>query len=100
MQIDGLLEAKMADETSYYSDENGVRVTDKRVIIGSTTYSMANITSVSTKVEHPSKMWPLIFMVVGGLFVFGGLSSKAFGAVLFGAILAILGYFWSRGIKP
>jgi len=89
----------MADETSYYSDQNGVRVTDKRVIIGSTTYSMANITSVSTKVEHPSKMWPVLFMLVGGFFVLGGLGNKAFGSALFGAILAIVGYFWFRGIK-
>ena len=38
----------MAEETSYYSDQNGVRVTDKRVIVNNITYAMANITSVST----------------------------------------------------
>jgi hypothetical protein len=36
----------MADELSYCSDQSGVRVSDKRLIIGSTTYSMANITTI------------------------------------------------------
>jgi hypothetical protein len=29
----------MAEETSYYSDQNGVRVTDKRVIVNNITYA-------------------------------------------------------------
>jgi hypothetical protein len=90
----------MAEETSYYSDQNGVRVTDKRVIFGSTTYSMANITSVSTKVEHPSKMWPILFMVIGGFVALMSLVNKAFGGILVGGIFGALGYFWFRGIKP
>ena len=90
----------MADETSYYSDQNGVRVTDKRVIIGSTTYSMANITSVSTKLEHPSKLGPGVFFLIGFFFVLGGLGNKSFGVVIIGAVVILLGYFWLRGIKP
>ncbi|SRR6266568_3078123 len=90
----------MADETSYYSDQNGVRVTDKRVVIGSTTYSMANITSVSTKIEHPSKMGPILIMAIGAFVALIGLANKAFGGVLVGGIFGALGYFWSRGIKP
>lgn len=90
----------MAEETSYYSDQNGVRATDKRVIIGSTTYSMANITSVSTKVEHPSKMGPILIMATGAFMVLMGLGNKAFGGILIGGIFGALGYFWFRGIKP
>jgi hypothetical protein len=78
----------MAEETSYYSDQNGVRVTDKRVIIGSTTYSMANITSVSTKVEHPSKIGPILIIAIGVLFVMTSLAGRSFGGVLVAGVFA------------
>ena len=90
----------MADETSYYSDQSGVRVTDKRVIIGSTTYSMANITSVSTTVDRPSMTGPILFIVIGAFMFFGGLSGNNTGTAFFGAIFAAIGYFWYRGRKP
>jgi hypothetical protein len=90
----------MAEETSYYSDQNGVRVTDKRVIIGSTTYSMANITSVSTKVEHPSKIGPILIIAIGVLFVMTSLAGRSVGGVLVAGIFIALGYFWFRGVKP
>ncbi|SRR5713101_1335480 len=89
----------MAYEISYYSYQSGVRVSDKRVIIGSTTYSMANITSVSTNVVHPSMMGPIIVIAIG-LFIFvSGLTQKSGGAVV-GGIIAALGYFWYKGRKP
>jgi hypothetical protein len=90
----------MADETSYYSDQSGVRVTDKRVIIASTTYAMANITSVSTTVEHPSKLGPVLFVVIGVCMFLGGLANTSIGAAFIGVIFGALGYFWYRGIKP
>ena len=90
----------MAEEISYYSDQNGERVTDKRVIIGNTTYSMANITSISTTNRASCKAWPVVFVLSGCLFIVIGLSNKAFGLAVFGAILGVLGYFWFKGIKP
>jgi len=44
----------MADETTYYSDQSGVRVTGKQVIVNNVTYAMANISPVSMTVEKPS----------------------------------------------
>jgi hypothetical protein len=90
----------MADETSYYSDQSGVRVTDKRVIIANTTYAMANITSVSTTIEHPSKAGPVLFIVIGVFMLLGGLTNSSMGVAFFGVIFGALGYFWNRGIKP
>jgi hypothetical protein len=92
----------MADqgEVSFYADQSGVRVTDKRVIIGNKTYSMANISSVSTKVEKPSLFGPILFIAIGILLFFGGLSQRSAGAGIVGAIIAALGYFWYRGSKP
>ena len=41
-------------EPTYYSDEKGVRITPTRLTIGSTTYAMANITSIKTKKDEPN----------------------------------------------
>src|SRR5438105_4495459 len=89
-------------EVSYYSDQSGVRVTDKRVIIGNTTYSMANITSISTHVEKPGLAGPIFFMVVGVVLLISGLAHtpQSGGTTVAGVIVGALGYFWFRGCKP
>lgn len=91
----------MAEEISFYSDQSGVRVTDKRVILGNTTYSLANITSVSTSVEKPSLIGPILFIVIGLLVLVGGLGGRgSAGIVVFGAVVAGFGVIWYRGCKP
>ncbi len=90
----------MAEETTYYSDQSGVRVTDKRVIVNNVTYAMANITSVSTTVEKPGLKGPILFMVIGAFFLLAGLSNNSGGEAIFGGIVAAIGYFWFRGCKP
>lgn len=90
----------MAEETSFYSDQSGVRVTDKRVIIGNTTYSLANVTSVSTKVERPGLTGPILVIVIGILLLVSGLGGKSPGTGFLGALVAAFGYFWYRGSKP
>jgi hypothetical protein len=90
----------MADEIIFYADQSGVRVTDKSVIIGNTTYSLADITSVSTAAVNPSRAGPMIVMVVGFAVLSDQIFHKAFGPALFGAIVLVCGYFWYRGAKP
>jgi hypothetical protein len=90
----------MAEEISYYSDQSGVRVSDKRVIIGNTTYSMANITSVTTEVEVPGVLLYYLIMVVGALLLIGVFAHKSAGAAIFGGVVAAVGYFGKRGAKP
>lgn len=91
----------MSEETSFYSDQSGVRVTDKRVIIKSTTYSLANITSVSTRIEYPGQTGPLLFMAIGALVLIGGFGGRGNGGMaVFGLVLGLAGYFWYRGNKP
>jgi uncharacterized protein DUF6232 len=89
-------------EVSYYSDQSGVRVTDKRVIIGNTTYSMANITSISTHVEKPSLIGPILFMLIGAVLLVAGIAEarQSGGMAVAGLITGVLGYFWYRGCKP
>ena len=91
----------MTEENSYYSDKSGVRVTDKRVIIGNTTYSMANITSVSSSVVHPNLGGPVLTIVIGVLLSLAGLRGRgSVGQILLGLIVGVMGYFWYRGCKP
>lgn len=87
-------------ELSYYSDQSGVRVTDKRVIIGNTTYSMANITSISTHVEKPSLAGPILFIAIGLILLIIALTQLSGGTAVAGVIVGVLGYFWFRGCKP
>lgn len=91
----------MADETSFYADQNGVRVTDKRVILGDTTYALANITSVSTTIEKPSLTGPILFIGIGVLLLLGAASGGNSGVLaVFGVPLLLLGVIWYRGCKP
>ena len=78
-------------ETTFYSDERGVRITNTRAIVGATTYAMANITSVSTAVK-PANRTPGIVVAILGLLVLvitGLLGSS--GGVIFGVIFLGLG---------
>ncbi len=52
------------NETTYYSKHN-VMVTTKRFIVGSETYSVNNITSVSHKKKSPNWSIPILAILVG-----------------------------------
>jgi hypothetical protein len=73
-------------ETSFYSDQRGVRVTNTRVIFGNKTYSLANVSSVSVFTLAASRIWWIIIGGVLGLFgivgSLGQLSSSAQGGSL------------------
>ena len=91
----------MADETSFYSDQQGVTVTDKRVIVRNVTYALANITSVSTEVEQPNLSGPVLFVVIGvaSLVLFSANTQNGF-LIVVGLCLIVLGVIWYRGSKP
>ena len=82
-------------EISFYADEQGVRVTNTRLIVGSTTYAMGNITSVSRTVEEPSISGPVFMSVVGAVFLFVGLRGGV-GVAIFGALMPGAGILWWR----
>jgi hypothetical protein len=90
----------MAEETSFYTDQKGVRVTDKRVIVGNTAYALANITSVSTAVEKPKLTGPILFIGIGILLLIGAASGNSGGSAVFGVLLLLLGVVWYLGCKP
>jgi hypothetical protein len=88
------------EEINFYSDNSGVRVTSSRLIIGSTTYAMLNITSVSCAAQPPSRTGPLLFLILGALSFFRGFSGHGEqGLVVFGTLLLVIGGLWWKGQK-
>ncbi len=74
-------------------------------MVDSTTYSMANITSVSTKVVTPSRTVYIVLILLGLfliLYGFGTISGGGLGftGVVFGGVLTAVGYFGYQGAKP
>jgi hypothetical protein len=58
-------------ETTFYTDDQGIRVTNSRLVFGDTTYSMANLTSVAVK-RPPTNYGVLIVLLIFVLvWVFG-----------------------------
>jgi hypothetical protein len=86
--------APAKEEVSFYSDNDGVRVTGSRLIIGGTTYAMLNITSVSCASEAPSRIGPLFFLIIGALSLIGGITASTPGAAGFGVFLLAIGGLW------
>lgn len=90
----------MANETTFYSDEHGVRITTTRAIFGSKTYAMANITSVS-KGEEPPKRQPGIIIAILGLIIL--VACVSFGSavgVIVGVAVLGLGILIAAIAKP
>ena len=85
-------------EATFYTDEQGVRVTNTRLIVGSTTYSMSNITSVSRSIKKPSYTGPIFLCFFGIVFIALGLE-QATGFAVFGVVLFIAGGLWWKGLK-
>ncbi len=87
-------------EPTYYSDENGVRISTTRLLIGSTTYAMANIASVRTHVK-PANRTPGILLAIGG---FATISVSAYLNIPIGigvgVLFFILGIAWALLSKP
>lgn len=52
------------EEKTFFEYE-GVKVTNARFVVDHQTFAMSNITSVSTAQEHPSRVWPILFIIAG-----------------------------------
>src|SRR5437867_4068283 len=88
-------------EVSFYTDEQGVRVTNTRLIVGTTTYAMGNITSVRRTIEEPSRSGPIFVGIFGLLFFIVGISEfhKSLGLIAFGGLLLGVAALWWKGQK-
>lgn len=96
-----------ATEEQTVLEQEGIRVTNLRAVIGNKTYAMSNITSVEMGRKDPSGCGPGILILVGILMAVGGgvgISEKAWGSGLVWLALGVLaivgGYLTSKRAKP
>ncbi len=81
----------MSAEQTFYSDEEGVRITGTRAIFGSTTYSMANITSVTRDQESAKRTPGILVAVIGIVPLLGGLGMDETALTMAGILILALG---------
>ena len=81
----------MATERTYHSDEKGVRITGTRAIFGSTTYSMANLSSVRTQVKPPNRSGGIWTALVGVVALVIGVATGVTGITMVGVVIFLLG---------
>ena len=81
----------MATERTYYSDEKGVRITGTRAIFGSTTYSMANITSVKTAVIPAKRSGGIWTAIIGLILLITGANAEWSWLIIGGIIILLIG---------
>ena len=79
--------------------EGDVQITDKRVVLGSKTYSMANITSVSTVEVKPMVALPIVMIALGGISIIVYIymlteAESVTGLLALGLILGGAGGIW------
>jgi len=94
-------------EPSYYSDENGIRITPTRLIIpgkshneGPSTYAMANITSVKMEKHNPKRFGGIIIALIGAISIAIAVISHTEAIIGGGGIFIILGIIWAVLLKP
>ena len=92
-------------EQSFF-DEGSIRVTSSRIVVRGTTYSTANVTSVTTFVQPPDR-GRAGWLIAGG--VLGAIGSLSFiadapGPALLSLLVALtasaLGVAWFRSLRP
>ena len=81
----------MATEPTFYSDERGVRITPTRAIFGSTTYAMANITSVARDEEPPRRKPGIIIAILGLIILVACVSFESAVGAIVGVVVLGLG---------
>jgi Na+/H+ antiporter NhaD/arsenite permease-like protein len=87
----------MAEE-SIYADDN-VSITTARIVVSGTTYALRNITSVRMTDTNPSKIGPIVCLILGliilamGLVAFTQSAGEGFMFSLAGAPLAGAGLY-------
>ena len=95
----------MTDEHIFFN-EGGVFVSNSRAVIGGTTYSMSNITSVRKGSTPPKQGCAILLLLAGLLVTIGSLLTFAedVGAgvimLLFGIGVAAAAAYWLRSLRP
>ncbi len=90
----------MATEPTFYSDEKGVRITPTRAIFGSTTYAMANITSIAGSKDPPRRTPGIIVAILGLVILLACSFLESAEGVIAGVVVLGLGTLIAAIAKP
>jgi cadmium resistance protein CadD (predicted permease) len=90
---------KASEEVIFYSNE-GVKVTNTRLVVPDKIYAMANITSVSTKKIAPKYHGVALLILVAALFFVIGELLGSGGMAGFGLVPLLGGIAWATLLKP
>jgi len=83
------------EEISFFDSRN-VSVSSARFIVSGQTYAMSGVTSVKTGRKDPSRMGPIILVLIGVCAMLAGTMEP----VLVGLVLVGLGVYWFTQQKP
>jgi len=73
-------------------DEKGIKVTSARFLVEGQTYAVGGITSVMKTVgEPPSKLGPIVTIVLGAVGLFNGAATA-----IIGLMVVVVGVLWFR----
>lgn len=75
------------EEITFYTDHNGIRITNARAIIENQTYSMANLTTVTVGLTVPPKGAQVFLGLIGGVGAIWAGSAGNPAGVMFGLLL-------------
>ena len=95
----------MGDENIFFSQGN-IYISNSRISIGGTTYSTANITSVSIKKTPAKAGCAISLLVIGGIGIITGFSAlgnnreMAYSSFLVWGVVIAAGLFWLSRQKP
>lgn len=91
----------MVEETTFYSDDEGVRITNTRAIFGSTTYAMNNVTSVSKGYKSANHATGVLMIVIGIVVAWLCITLKAvLSGIVAGVIFVAIGVLLLKILKP
>ena len=83
-----------------YLEQSGLRVSSTRVVIGNTTYALANITSVSTDKTPPSRGMALMLVLIGIFVLMVSAPMESIFAAIVGALICGIGVWLTISAKP
>ena len=83
-----------ANQETVFLNEKNIHVTNARLVLPAQTYAMSGITSVETGFDKPSKLYPIILIVIGVLALIAGMNG-----FLFGVIFIAIGAAWIYKLK-
>ena len=89
----------MTTEQTFYADESGVRITNTRAIFNSTTYSMANISSIRSASTPAKRGFGIFLALLGFIVLIIGASSSATVAIVIGLIMLAIGILLAWAAK-